>query len=116
MGYVYYGNYAQYFEVARVEMLRELGIPYQQLEEEGTALPVRDLQVKYLAPAKYDDLLTIKTDLLECGNARIQFAYRVYGSKGKLLNEASTILVFVDKITGKPKRAPDSILRKLDLI
>jgi acyl-CoA thioester hydrolase len=61
MGYVYYGNYAQYFEVARVEMLRGLGISYKTLEDSGIMLPVLDFTIKYIKPAFYDDLLTIKT-------------------------------------------------------
>lgn len=113
MGYVYYGNYAEYYEVARVEMLRELGVSYQRLEEDGTLLPVYDLRVRYRSPARYDEVLTIKTDLVECSAAKIRFEYRVINEKGQLLNEAETTLVFVDKATGRPKRAPQVILDKL---
>ena len=63
MGYCYYGNYAQYFEVARVEALRELGLSYKELEDQGIALPVKDYSVEFKRPAKYDDELIIKTDV-----------------------------------------------------
>ncbi len=63
MGYVYYGNYAEYFEVGRVEWLRNLGISYKSLEESKIMLPVLHLNINYLKPAKYDDLLTIITTL-----------------------------------------------------
>ena len=115
MGYVYYGNYAEYFEVARVEMLRELGVPYQQLEESGVILPVYDLHVRYKRPATYDEMLCIRTELLECTATRVKFSYAVYNEAKVLLNEAETTLVFVDKATGKPTRAPRNLLDALKL-
>ena len=68
MGYVYYGNYAQYFEVARVEMLRNLGISYKSLEDSGVILPVIDFTIKYIKPAFYDDFLTVKITLKQMPN------------------------------------------------
>lgn len=114
MGYVYYGNYAQYFEVARVEMLRELGFSYKALEERGVMLPVRDFSIRYLLPARYDDLLTIETTIPEAPSARIKFNYKIFNAQGELLNEASTTLVFTNKSTGRPCKAPDNMRAAFD--
>lgn len=105
MGYVYYGNYAVYFEVARVETLRSLGITYKSLEDEGVLLPVADYVIRYHKPAHYDDELRIETTILEMPGVRIKFQYKTYRGD-ELLNTASTDLVFVDKSTGKPMRCP----------
>jgi acyl-CoA thioester hydrolase len=114
MNYVYYGNYAQYFEVARVEALRNLGISYKELEEkEGVMLPVLDYQIKFFKPGFYDELLTINTSIIKMPEARIAFEYVVYNEKNELINKASTTLVFVNKSTGKPMAAPDSFLKLL---
>lgn len=113
MGYVYYGNYASYFEVARVEALRDIGMPYLRMEEEGFLLPVLDYKVRYLKPAYYDDLLIIKTSISQLPAVKIIFSYEVYGEDGQKLNEAETTLVFMNKETGKPCRAPQELLEKL---
>lgn len=110
MGYVYYGNYAQYFEVGRVEMLRELGFSYHALEQQGIMLPVLDFQVRYMQPALYDDLLTVKTTIPVIPSARIQFDYQLFNEAGTQLNEATTTLVFVNKETGRPCRVPEDLL------
>jgi acyl-CoA thioester hydrolase len=112
MGYAYYGNYATYFEVARVETLRSVGITYKQLEDEGVLLPVVNFNVHYHAPAHYDDLIQIETIIDELPRVRFPFKYRTF-CNGKLLNEASTELVFVDESTGKPMRCPTHILELL---
>lgn len=110
MAYVYYGNYAAYFEVGRVECLRELGFSYKELEAEGVLLPVMDFSIHYNRPAVYDDLLTIKTTIPEMPGARIKFDYETYNENGELLNKAHTTLVFVNRNTGRPTKAPDSLL------
>jgi len=112
MGYVYYGNYAAYFEVARVETLRQLGVSYRQLEDEGVLLPVLDYAIKYFKPAHYDDELRIETVITELPSARILFTYRTFRGQDEL-NSASTTLVFVDKATGRPTRCPQHILNAL---
>jgi acyl-CoA thioester hydrolase len=109
MGYVYYGNYAIYFEVARVETLRELGITYKSLEDEGVLLPVADYSIRYHKPAFYDDLLTIVCSISQLPTARIKFEYKTYRGE-ELLNTASTDLVFVDESTGRPMRCPKHVL------
>lgn len=110
MGYAYYGNYATYFEVARVEALRELGFSYKSLEDDGILLPVAEFSIKFLRPAYYDDELTIITEIPELPGARIQFHYQVFNTKGDLLTRASTTLVFVQKETGRPCPAPSAII------
>lgn len=113
MGYVYYGTYAQYFEVGRVETLRSLGLSYRRMEEEGVMLPVLDLSVNYHKPAFYDDLLTIRTTITELPSARIRFLYEVRNEAGTLLTEATTTLVFIDRATNRPRRAPATLLEVL---
>lgn len=113
MGYVYYGTYAQYFEVGRVEALRSLGLPYNAMEREGVMLPVHDLAVRYHKPAYYDDLLTVRTVITELPSVRIRFVYEVRNEQGVLLTEAATTLVFVDQATNRPCRAPEKLMAAL---
>jgi acyl-CoA thioester hydrolase len=113
MGYAYYGNYATYFEVARVEALRKLGVNYKELEDEGTLLPVSEFSIKYLKPAFYDDLISVTVSIHQLPTARIRFTYETKNETGVLLNTGETVLVFVDKTSGKPKPAPARILDKL---
>lgn len=113
MGYVYYGNYAEYLEVGRVEALRALGFPYKRLEDEGVLLPVNELWLRYHAPAFYDDELVLRTTITALPTARIQFAYAIRSLAGALLTEATTTLVFVDRSTGRPMRAPQELLNAL---
>lgn len=114
MGYVYYGNYATYFEVARVEMIRALGLSYAAMEKQGVMLPVLEFRIKYYKPAYYDDLLTITTTVSKVPQSRIEFDYQTRNEKGELLNEAYTSLVFVDVETGRPCRAPKTFLDALE--
>lgn len=113
MGYCYYGNYAAFFEVARVEALRKLDMSYKQMEEDGIAMPVLEYQIKYYKPAFYDDELTIETTITEIPKARIYFTYKTYNAKNELINEAKTSLVFVNKTTGRPCMAPEHFLNAL---
>lgn len=113
MGFVYYGNYAQYFEMGRTEWLRKLGITYKKMEENGIMLPVMNLNINYLKPAKYDDLLTLKTTLTKMPSAKIEFSYEIFNEENELLTTANTTLVFVNMETNKPTRAPEYILKKL---
>lgn len=113
MGYVYYGNYAAYYEVGRVELMRQLGTSYRKIEESGLMLPVRDFSVRYFKPALYDDLITIETRIEEMPSARIKFYYDIRNENGDLLTSAETTLVFVSKETGRPVPAPTSFLDRL---
>ena len=113
MGYVYYGNYAQYFEVARVECLRSLGFTYKKIEDDGITLPVFHYEVKFFKPAYYDDELTIVTKVRELPLARIIFDYETFNSKNELLNRASTTLVFIDSKKARPCKAPNELVEML---
>lgn len=117
MGYAYYGNYAQYFEVGRAELLRNIGLDYKRLEEQGIMTPVLSLFCKYIAPARYDDKLCIETSIPEIPTgARIKFTYKITNEEGKLLTIGETELVFVDMKTERPIRVPaifEETLRKL---
>lgn len=112
MGYVYYGNYATYFEVGRVELLRSLGISYRKLEEQGILLPVVNLNVDYRKPAFYDDNLTLETNLTDQPGVKIVFHYALKRGE-ELLSKAQTTLVFLNAETGRPVKCPEEILNEL---
>lgn len=113
MGYCYYGNYASYFEVARVEALRQRGIHYKVLEQQGLLLPVKKFEINYLQPARYDDLLEIRTRIVQLEGVRIAFEYTTYNEEGIVLNEAYTLLVFMSATTQKPIAIPVAIFNLL---
>jgi acyl-CoA thioester hydrolase len=102
MGYVYYGNYATYFEVARVETFRSLGFSYKEMEDDGILMPVLELQTKYIRPIFYDEEITVAIKIKEKPGVRIRFEYEVFNHTGDLTTVAHTTLVFVNKETGKP--------------
>jgi acyl-CoA thioester hydrolase len=114
MGYCYYGNYAQYFEVGRVEALRSIGMSYKSLEAQGIMLPVSEFSVKYHSPALYDDNLTIITTITQISGARIYFNYEILNEKNILISKAQTILVFVDKKTMRPIQAPNTFIQLIE--
>lgn len=113
MGYCYYGNYAQYFEVGRVEALRELGMSYKEMEKDVFMLPVSEFHVNYLRPAMYDDELTIETRITSIEGSRLFFEYVIKNEIGKLISTAKTTLAFVSKQTMKPISPPQSFLNLL---
>lgn len=113
MGYVYYGNYAQYYEIGRVELIRSLGISYKQLEESGVMLPVLDYKIRYVKPAFYDDELTIVTRIEKLPSTRISFHFECKNANGETLNFGEVVLVFVSIATGKPCQPSDLIMDKL---
>ncbi|MSP69361.1 MAG: acyl-CoA thioesterase [Bacteroidetes bacterium] len=114
MGYSYYGNYAEYYEVGRVEALRSLGWNYKDMEDGGILLPVYTFSIKYLKPALYDELLVVKTMIKEIPKARIRFDYEMYNSKGEKINEGETTLVFVDAKSKKPCGAPSEFVEVIN--
>ena len=116
MGFVYYGVYAQYYEVGRVELLRSLGISYKSIEENGFELPVLNFNINYKKPAYYDDKLTLMTSLKEMPTSKIIFFYECFNDNNQLINNGEISLVFVNKETKKPCRAPEFITRKLSSI
>ena len=114
MRVVYHGNYAQYFEVGRVEWLRNKGVSYKWMEENGTMLPVVSLTMNYKKPARYDELLTLKTSLKNQASVKIEFDYELYNEKEELLTTGNSVLVFVDMKTGRPIAPPLYILELLN--
>jgi acyl-CoA thioester hydrolase len=114
MNVVYYGNYAQYFEVGRVESIRSLGLSYKKLEEQGYMLPVVELEIRYLRPAHYDDLLTIRSQIRELpSDHRITFYQEVYNEDAKLLTSGRVLLYFLDTNTRQRKNIPAELRDKL---
>lgn len=113
MGYVYYGNYAMYFEVARVEAMRSSGFSYKGMEDEGVMMPVLESNIRYLKPGKYDELLTIKTRIPSLPGVRIRFEYEVYNESNELITEGWTTLAFLKKDSHQPTRPPHNLLALL---
>ena len=114
MGYLYYGNYAQYFEVGRVELIRSLGLTYKELEEvHGIWLPVVSLEMRFVRPAYYDELLTVRSELRELPDEHITFHVEVFNERKKLVNAGRVRLCFFDSGTRKVVPAPDYLLEKL---
>ena len=114
MGFVYYGIYAQYYEVARVEAIRSLGIQYATIERDhGIWMPVMEMHARYLRPAQYDDLLTIRTTIPTLPYRDIRFRYEIVNEAGTLLNGALVRLCFLHAGTQKRINAPDFIKESL---
>lgn len=115
MGVIYYGNYFTLFERGRTELMRSLGLRYRDLEDnEGVFLPVSETTCRYLAPAKYDDLIRVTTTIKECHGAHIDFEYEISDAEtGKALAKGMTRHPFVNK-NWKPVRIPASFKSKLD--
>jgi acyl-CoA thioester hydrolase len=114
MGYVYYGNYATYYEVARGELMRKLGLSYVKFEADGYFLPIAEMRVKYIKPALYDELLSVKAILKSWRHGRLEFEYEVYNEKGELINTGYTLQVFVDGNTRRPTRPPQYFIEALE--
>ena len=103
MGVVYHSNYFPYFESARAESIRQLGFTYADMEKMGVIMPVIEVQCKYLRPALYDELLTVKVILKELPvHHKIEFHHEVYNEKKELLANARVILYFMEANTMNP--------------
>ena len=112
MGYVYYAHYAQYFEVTRVEMLRQLGLLYKEIEDSGILLPVVNYSIRFFKPAYYDDEILVIASVNKPPMASIVFNYETFNAKDEIINRAETTLAFIDKKSGKPMRAPMHLIEK----
>jgi acyl-CoA thioester hydrolase len=110
MGFVYYGNYPQYYEVGRTEALRALGTSYKALEDAGIWMPVISMNLKYLKSGHYDDLLTIRTIVKELPSTRMNFYYEIYNESGEMLNTGETTLIFLSKERKRPVRCPEWLI------
>jgi len=113
MGYAHHGNYAQYFEMGRIELLRSVGISYKKMEEDGLILPVYSINTRFIKPAKYDDSIVLKTFLKEMPSARINFAYEIYNEQNELITTGNTTLVFVDRFKNRPIKIPEELSSKI---
>lgn len=113
MGYVYYGYYATYYEVARVEAFRKLGVSYREIEAMGIIMPVLENHSKFLTAGKYDELLTIVTTIQEKPTAKIAFHYDIFNEANQLIHQGHTVLAFVDQKTGRPCRPPQAMVEVL---
>ena len=113
MGVVHHGNYALYLEMGRIEWLRKLGVSYKKMEDNGVMLPVVSIALNYKKSAGYDEVINVKTQLKNKPTAKIEFDYTITNQKGDILTTANTVLVFVDKETKRPVKAPKYILEAL---
>lgn len=114
MGVVYHSNYFPYFESARAESIRQLGYTYADMERMGVIMPVVDIHCRYLRPAKYDDLLTIKTTLKELPvHHKIEFHHEVFNEAKEMLAAAKIILYFMEAKGMRRTTMPDPLLEKL---
>jgi acyl-CoA thioester hydrolase len=113
MGSMHHANYAKYFEAARWELFRSIGIPYQTVEEAGFMLPVTRMNFRFIKPTHYDELLTVKTTLKELKGVRIWFEYKLYNEQNEIITEAETELAFVGRDTWKPCAAPGFVVKTI---
>jgi acyl-CoA thioester hydrolase len=109
MGVVYYGNYATYFEVGRVELLRSVGMTYAEMEHSGTMLPVVHMNIDFKVGAKYDEEIVLETSITEMPSRKISFYHTLKNNEGKLLVKGEVVLVFVDTKSFKPKHCPEEL-------
>lgn len=114
MKYVYYGNYATYFELGRVELFRSIGISYDEIEKMGIWLPVSDYKIKYLKPALYDQKLEIHTYVKKIPGVRIEFEYEIYNEEKIKITEASTTLFFLNAETNKVIKCPEFLMKLIE--
>ncbi|MGI4750293.1 MAG: acyl-CoA thioesterase [Janthinobacterium lividum] len=113
MGYMYYGNYAEFYEVGRVEMLRSLGMTYSGMEADGIIMPVLEMKCKYLKPALYDEEISIKVIMEKIPGIRIHFLYELYNEKQELIHTGETLLVFINQKTSRPCLPSADFLERL---
>ncbi len=116
MGVVYHGNYIPYFEIGRVEWLREKGVSYKSLEDSGIALPIVSMTINYKKPARYDDLLYVKTRFKSHSSVKIEFDCQILSEANELLTTAHFILVFVEMKSGRPIVPPEHIKKILEAL
>ena len=115
MGIVYHGHYAQFYEIARSEAIRQIGYTYKDIEAMGIIMPVIDIHSRFLRPAKYDDLITVKTILKELPvHHKIVFHHEIYNELDELLNTGDITLYFMDAKTMKRCEMPVALKEKLE--
>ena len=114
MGTVHHSNYAKYYETARWELFRSIGIPYHSIEESGVMLPVIKMNFKFYKTTHYDELLTVRTTLKAIKGVRIWFTYHLFNEKNEMINEAETVLAFVDSKNWIPCPPPEFVLKSIE--
>lgn len=114
MGVVYYGNYPRYYEIGRTEMMRDMGLSYKEMEDSGIFLPARSMRINYIRPARYDDLLTVRTIIEKMPQVRFPIKSEIYNQHGELLNQGEVELAFFNGITNRPCKAPENFLKALE--
>lgn len=114
MGTMHHANYAKYYEQARWELFRSIGVPYQSIEEAGVMCPVISMNFRFIRTTSYDELLTVRTTLKAMKGVRIWFLYKLYNEKNELINEAETELAFVGLNNWKPCAPPDFLLKAIE--
>jgi len=113
MGYMYYGNYAEFYEVGRVENAPKPRLNLQRMEQSGIMMPVLELKCKYLKPALYDEEISVKVIMDKMPGIRIHFRYELNNEKGELINQGETLLVFINMKTNRPCLPPQDFIDKL---
>ena len=113
MGIVHHSNYIVYYEMARVEALREWGMPYSEMEKSGIISPILEVGSKYIYPAHFDEVLTVRVIIEEIPMVRLKVRYELYNEEGKLINTGHTWLGFLDGTTRRPCRAPQNFVDRL---
>ena len=114
MGYVYHGNYAKYFHLSRTELLRTVGLCDKTLEEHNILMPIIEMNIRYLKPIFYDDIIRITTRLIETSYIKMFFEHRVYNANNELINKGTSTLALVDLDSRKPIRMPEFVKSKLE--
>ncbi|HYC39041.1 MAG TPA: thioesterase family protein [Chitinophagaceae bacterium] len=114
MGVVYHSNFFLYFEVARTESIRQLGFTYAEMEKLGIIMPVTEVHSRFLRPARYDDLLTVRSILKELPfQSRIEFHHEVYNESREQLASGRVVLYFMEAGSMKKASMPDALYKKL---
>ena len=116
MGVVHHSNYVKFFEVARTEWLRAIGLTYAEMERRGVMMPIVEVQVRYHQPAYYDELISVKAFVDEMPMARMCFRYEIRGEDDRDIASGSTTLGFIDRETRRPQRAPKWLLEVLESV
>jgi len=117
MGVVYHGNYAEFYEIGRAELMRSVGFPYIELENRGIQMPILDLHSKFIGSALYDEEITIEAIVMErLPGVRIRFDYKIYNEQDKLINEGYTTLCCINAETKRPVRMPNEIWETLGFV
>lgn len=113
MGIVHHSNYIKFFEAARTEWLRAVGMTYAEMERRGVMMPIVDVHIKYRQPAYYDEVLSVRVFVDELPMARMIFRYEIRGEDGRDVASGTTTLGFIDSVTRRPQRAPEWLMEVL---